>query len=158
MRKTNSSTIQPNVTLFRISHGRFGALKSDSTHHFFRNACTKSGSCWLILSVYILMSFPFVRLFSNFVITLISTENYQFLLLSSSRKKLHLLLYHFFLQNGRIRTMQTITVPNTVDVDVVLHKQQPVWVNCMADDKTLQIFGDSKGQITNRKTTTVRVK
>ena len=51
---------------------RFG-LKSDSTHHFFRNACTKSGSlrfsqfssCWLILSVYILMSFdfPFVRLF-----------------------------------------------------------------------------------------------
>jgi hypothetical protein len=36
------------------------ALKSDSTHHFFRNACTKSGSlrfsqfsgCWLILSVY----------------------------------------------------------------------------------------------------------
>ena len=52
--------------------GRFGALKSDSTHHFFRNACTKSASlrfsqfsgCWLILSVYILMSFdfPFVRL------------------------------------------------------------------------------------------------
>jgi hypothetical protein len=24
--------------------GRFGALKSDSTHHFFRNACIKSGS------------------------------------------------------------------------------------------------------------------
>jgi hypothetical protein len=24
--------------------GRFGALKSDSTHHFIRNACTKSGS------------------------------------------------------------------------------------------------------------------
>jgi hypothetical protein len=53
--------------------GRFGALKSDSTHHYFKNACTKSGSlrfsqfsgCWLILSVYILMSFdfPFVRLF-----------------------------------------------------------------------------------------------
>jgi hypothetical protein len=44
-----------------------------STHHFFRNACTKSGSLWfsqfsgwwLILSVYIIMSFyfPFVRLF-----------------------------------------------------------------------------------------------
>ena len=60
--------------------GRFGALKSDSIHHFFRNACTKSGSlrfsqfsgCWLILSVYMLMSFdfPFVRLFGNFVITL----------------------------------------------------------------------------------------
>jgi hypothetical protein len=40
---------------------------------FFRNACTKSGSlrfsqfsgCWLILSVYIIMSldFPFLRLF-----------------------------------------------------------------------------------------------
>jgi hypothetical protein len=47
--------------------------KKTSTHHFFRNACTKSGSlrfsqfsgCWLILSVYIIMSFdfPFVRLF-----------------------------------------------------------------------------------------------
>jgi hypothetical protein len=38
---------------------------SDSTHHFFRNACTNSGSlrfsqffgCWLILSVYILIEF-----------------------------------------------------------------------------------------------------
>ena len=28
----------------RNGSGRFGALKSDSTHHFFRNACTKSGS------------------------------------------------------------------------------------------------------------------
>ena len=60
-------------TLNRNESGRFGALKSDSTHHFFRNACTKSGSlrfsqfsgCWMTLSVYILMSFdfPFVRLF-----------------------------------------------------------------------------------------------
>jgi hypothetical protein len=59
--------------LSRNESGRFGALKSDSTHHFFWNACTKSGSlrfsqfsgCWLILSVYILMSFdfPFGRLF-----------------------------------------------------------------------------------------------
>jgi hypothetical protein len=57
--------------------GRFGTLKSDSTHHFFRNACTKSGSlrfsqfsgCWLILSVYILMSFdfPIVRWNINFL-------------------------------------------------------------------------------------------
>ena len=48
-------------------------FKSDSSHHLFRHTCTKSGSlrfsqfpgCWLILSVYILMSFdfPFVRLF-----------------------------------------------------------------------------------------------
>ena len=61
------------ATLSRNERGRFDALKSDSTYHFFRNACTKSGSlqfsqfsgCWLILSVYILMSFdfPFVRLF-----------------------------------------------------------------------------------------------
>ena len=60
-------------TLSRNESGRFGALKSDSTHNFFRNACTKSGSlrfsqfsgCWLILSLYILMSFgfPFVRFF-----------------------------------------------------------------------------------------------
>jgi hypothetical protein len=61
------------ITLSRNESGRFGALKSDSTHHLFRNACTKSGSlrfsqfsgCWLILSVYIIMcfDFPFVRLF-----------------------------------------------------------------------------------------------
>ena len=31
-------------TFERNESGRFGALKSDSTHHFFRNACTKSGS------------------------------------------------------------------------------------------------------------------
>ena len=58
---------------YRNGGKRFGALKSDSTHHFFSNTCTKSGSlrfsqfsgCWLILSVYILMSFyfPIVRLF-----------------------------------------------------------------------------------------------
>jgi hypothetical protein len=59
--------------LNRNESGRFGALKSDSTHHFFRNVCTKLGSlrfsqfsgCWLILSVYIIMSFDFpcIRLF-----------------------------------------------------------------------------------------------
>ena len=32
------------LPLNRNESGRFGALKSDSTHHFFRNACTKSGS------------------------------------------------------------------------------------------------------------------
>jgi hypothetical protein len=30
--------------LNRNESGRFGALKSDSTHHFFINACTKSVS------------------------------------------------------------------------------------------------------------------
>jgi hypothetical protein len=56
-----------------LASGRFGDVKSYSTHHFFGNTCTKSGSlrfsqfsdCWLILFVYILMSFdfPFKRLF-----------------------------------------------------------------------------------------------
>jgi hypothetical protein len=51
------------------------ALKSDSAHHFFRDACTGSGSlwfsrfsgCWLILSVYILMSFDFPFVILHFV-------------------------------------------------------------------------------------------
>jgi hypothetical protein len=67
--------------------GGFLWFQSDSTHHFFGNACTKSGSlrfsqfsgCWLILSVYILMSFDFpledCSEFGNFVITLISSTN-----------------------------------------------------------------------------------
>jgi len=48
--------------------GRFGAVKSDPTHHFFGNACTKSRSlrcsqfsgCWLIcLVVYLwVLTFP----------------------------------------------------------------------------------------------------
>jgi hypothetical protein len=40
------SPAAPNNQYFknRNERGRFGALKSDSTHHFFRNACTKSGS------------------------------------------------------------------------------------------------------------------
>ena len=63
---------QSSLTLSRNESRRFGALKSDSTHHFYRHACTKSESqfsqfsgCWLILFVYIIMSFdfPFVRLF-----------------------------------------------------------------------------------------------
>ena len=60
--------------------GRFGTVKSDSTHHFFGKACTKSGSlrfsgCWLILSVYIIwvLTFPSEDCseFGHFVITLI---------------------------------------------------------------------------------------
>jgi hypothetical protein len=37
--------------------GRFGALKSDTTHHFFRNSCTKSGS----------LRFSVFRLLTDFV-------------------------------------------------------------------------------------------
>ena len=74
--------------LSRNENGRIGALKSDSTHHFFRNACTKSGSlrfsqfsgCSLILSVHMSFDFPFVRLFGNFVITLIHTWNHVYML------------------------------------------------------------------------------
>ena len=38
--------------------GGVGALKSDSTHHYFRNACTKSGS---------LRFFTVFRLLTEFV-------------------------------------------------------------------------------------------
>ena len=41
----------------RNERGRFGALKSDSTHHFFRNACIKSGS----------LRFSVFRLLTDFV-------------------------------------------------------------------------------------------
>jgi hypothetical protein len=67
--------------LNRNESGRFGALKSDSTNHFFRNACTKSGSlrfsqfsgCWLILSVYIIMSFEFsFKIFLTFFLASLS--------------------------------------------------------------------------------------
>ena len=60
-------TVEP---LNRNESGRFCAVESHSTHHLFGNACTMSESLrfsqfsgrWLILSVYILMSFyfPFV--------------------------------------------------------------------------------------------------
>ena len=43
--------------LSRNESGRFGALKSDSTHHFFRNACTKSVS----------LRFSVFRLLTDFV-------------------------------------------------------------------------------------------
>ena len=41
---TDSLVVGIKLTLSRNERGKFGALKSDSTHHFFRNACTKSGS------------------------------------------------------------------------------------------------------------------
>jgi hypothetical protein len=44
--------------------GRFGALKSDSTHHFFSNVCTKSGS----------LRFSVFRLLTDFV----CLYNYEF--------------------------------------------------------------------------------
>jgi hypothetical protein len=46
MYKDRVSTKMSKIILSRNERRRFGALKSDSTHHFFRNACTKSGSWW----------------------------------------------------------------------------------------------------------------
>ena len=43
MKGTNTG-VYVGKPLSRNESGGFGALKSDSTHHFFRNACTKSGS------------------------------------------------------------------------------------------------------------------
>jgi hypothetical protein len=34
-------------TFSRNESGRFGALKSDSTHQFFRNACIKLKNWWV---------------------------------------------------------------------------------------------------------------
>ena len=50
--------------LSRNESGRFGALKFDSTHHFFRNACTKSGS----------LRFSVFRLLTDFL----CLYNYEF--------------------------------------------------------------------------------
>ena len=48
LRVSNYSTIVSAISWREQvnASGRFGALKSDSTHHFFRHACTKSGSLW----------------------------------------------------------------------------------------------------------------
>ena len=64
-----SSIIINTVKLWAVmKEGGFGALKSDSTHHFFRNACTKSGSLrfsqfsgvdWFCLFIYLwVLTFP----------------------------------------------------------------------------------------------------
>ena len=59
---TMESTKWQPESLSRSESGRFGALKSDSTHHFFRNVCTKSGS--LRFSVFRLLT-DFVCLYNN---------------------------------------------------------------------------------------------
>jgi hypothetical protein len=81
---------------------QFGALKSDSTHHFFRNACTKSGSlrfsqfsgCWPILSVYIHMSFDFP--FFKIVRSSVSLYYISFLCISIRGKRVYLTLMKRF--------------------------------------------------------------
>jgi hypothetical protein len=37
---------RPVTSQQRNGSGRFGTVKSDSTHHFFGNACIKSGPLW----------------------------------------------------------------------------------------------------------------
>jgi hypothetical protein len=71
------------IWTFCNESGRFGAVKSDSTHYFFGNACTKSGSLrfpsfpvvnWFCLFMYVwVLTFPLEDCteFGNFVITLI---------------------------------------------------------------------------------------
>ena len=51
------------VILNRNESGKFGALKSDSTHHFFRNACTKSGRVITVFTVFRLLT-DFVCLYN----------------------------------------------------------------------------------------------
>ena len=73
----------------------YGAVKSYSTHHFYGNVCTKSGSlrfsqfsgCWLILSVYILiwvLTFPLedkdCSEFSNPYVSYVHLHPFPFLL------------------------------------------------------------------------------
>jgi prepilin signal peptidase PulO-like enzyme (type II secretory pathway) len=76
--------------LSRNESGRFGALKSDSTHHFFRNACTKSGS--LRFSVFRLLT-DFVCLYTyEFWLSLCKIVRSSVILLLP----LFVLLYFFF--------------------------------------------------------------
>jgi hypothetical protein len=56
--------LQIDILLNRNESGRLDALKYDSTHHFFRNACTKSGS----------LRFSAFRLLTDFV----CIYNYEF--------------------------------------------------------------------------------
>jgi hypothetical protein len=51
------------VIVNRNESGKFGALKSDSTHHFFRNACTKSGRVITVFTVFRLLT-DFVCLYN----------------------------------------------------------------------------------------------
>jgi hypothetical protein len=44
VKKMSKTLLRHTQPLSRKEMGRLGALKSDSTHHFFRNACTMSGS------------------------------------------------------------------------------------------------------------------
>ena len=93
--------------LNRNESGRFGPLKSDSTHFFFRNACTKSGSVrfsqfsggWLILSVYIIMSFyfPLLAVLNGRVAPIISFVSQIGIIKPSKildRQRFHLHLWH----------------------------------------------------------------
>lgn len=47
-----------------------------------------------------------------------------------------------------LNVIDTITIPNTVDVDVPLHKKPAVWIHGMALYNGLKVIGDSKGQVT----------
>jgi hypothetical protein len=55
----------------RNERGRFGALKSDSTHHFFRNTCTKSMnlSKWNYIHIQICRYSLYINMFWIRVIT-----------------------------------------------------------------------------------------
>jgi hypothetical protein len=78
--------------LSRNESGGFGALKSDSTHHFFRNACTNYQVRvitvfrfpvvdWFCLFIYLwVLTFPLQDCseFGNFVITLMYYSIYKY--------------------------------------------------------------------------------
>jgi hypothetical protein len=66
--------------LTRKESGKFGVLKSDSTHHFFRNACTKSGSLrfhsflvfdWFCLFIYLWVWLSLCKIVRSSVILLL---------------------------------------------------------------------------------------
>ena len=110
----------------------FGALKSDSTHHFFRNACTKSGSlrfsqfsgCWLILSV--LYNYEFWLSLCKIVRSSVILLLPLFIVCDNLPNGKHPLV-RIFLQ-GAFNHRPFLPRNNvTWDVSIVLHHLQQLW-------------------------------
>jgi hypothetical protein len=107
-------------------------LKSDSTHHFFRNACTKSGSlrfsqfsgCWLILSV--LYNYEFWLSLCKIVRSSVILLLPLFIVCDNLPNGKHPLARRFL--QGAFNHRPFLPRNNvTWDVSIVLHYLQQLW-------------------------------
>jgi hypothetical protein len=134
--------------LNRNESGRFGGLKSDSTHHFFRNVCTKSGSlrcsqfsgCWLIFSIFLTDEFwlSLWKIVRSSVILLLPLLSHTIITLSVSRTATATTVSHTMTDSTTSIPITTMIISHMITAINAVHANTTMIVRDPIMDRTIR--------------------